>query len=826
VNNAFRSSLLAFVFVCLCAGLSVAQTVAPTPDPFLTQITASNRDVYVGGISGNGRFLVFESTGNLANVEADNADGNREIFLYDYAQRRIFQITRTTSARVSTENNRPAIDPAAPMNFSNVDVEVSNNRPVISRDGRWIAFSSNAATPFSYDGDADRAALRADGNQEIFLYQIPTVADVDLRSGVDPGFINLRQNAFVRVTNTPASRLPQAGTATSAPQVADDNRSAQLNDRATRVVFTSTRNPATVNGRTNADANPEIFVWNRPAELTGAGTFSQITNTSGAFSFNDNPSISGDTTDGGAEIASSVIAFVSNATSMTDANNANAAAANADANAEIFVTTFNGATDAGIRQATRTRRSNLSDIVNLLNPGPRLSRNGNLLAFESVATDPRADTATNQEVRGLFIYNLSADTFTQPLPRAASAGEEDVIRFPVFTGDSTQLVFVSGLNFTAAGARVAAGNTTGLNPANSKQIYSVPVTVAAPTFTRLSNTRNISPEVSLQPFVSNTTERITFSLARTELGGGNADNSTEVFYLNAPPAPATPNDNTVALAYLTGATRRDVTPAPTPASGTGLAPGMIAYVRTTTPSGVTLAPSERRACAPGETGCAASSESLRRPTLPVELNGVSLSIANAAAGLYFVSPAEIQFVVPVGLAPTTGANTVPVVININENGAVRTLRSSIQIVAAQPDVYSSTNNAGGRAVISNVTNPLLGTGTSEPFIVTTTYVNGQGQNVTEATLLRVMLTGVRGIARNAITVRLVRADGTNTDITGDQVPRDPAIIDNIFGATTLDFRLPATLAGAGEVSIIIVVNTGGQTFTSRAADTAPRFRIN
>jgi hypothetical protein len=192
----------------------------------------------------------------------------------------------------------------------------------------------------------------------------------------------------------------------------------------------------------------------------------------------------------------------------------------------------------------------------------------------------------------------------------------------------------------------------------------------------------------------------------------------------------------------------------------------------------------------------------------------------------FRQPAEIQFVVPVGLAPTTGANTVPVVININEGGAVRTLRSSIQIVAAQPDVYSSTNNAGGRAVISNVTNPLLGTGTSEPFTVTTTYVNAQGQNVTEATLLRVMLTGVRGIARSAITVRLVRADGTNTDITGDQVPRDPAIIDNIFGATTLDFRLPATLAGAGEVSIIIVVNTGGQTFTSRAADTAPRFRIN
>ena len=44
-----------------------------------------------------------------------------------------------------------------------------------------------------------------------------------------------------------------------------------------------------------------------------------------------------------------------------------------------------------------------------------------------------------------------------------------------------------------------------------------------------------------------------------------------------------------------------------------------------------------------------------------------------------------------------------------------------------------------------------------------------------------------------------------------------------MGVFTLDFRLPATLAGAGDVAIIVIVNPPGT--SSRPADTAPRFNI-
>ena len=40
---------------------------------------------------------MFESRGNLATENPQNADNNVEIFLWDYAQRRIFQITNTKS---------------------------------------------------------------------------------------------------------------------------------------------------------------------------------------------------------------------------------------------------------------------------------------------------------------------------------------------------------------------------------------------------------------------------------------------------------------------------------------------------------------------------------------------------------------------------------------------------------------------------------------------------------------------------------------------------------------------------------------------------------
>src|SRR4030095_14296865 len=71
-----------------------------------------------------------------------------------------------------------------PANPALVKVEISNNRPMLSLAPQLsggkrtyvIVFSSNAPNPASFDG-TDSAALDADANQEIWIYEVPAVAD-------------------------------------------------------------------------------------------------------------------------------------------------------------------------------------------------------------------------------------------------------------------------------------------------------------------------------------------------------------------------------------------------------------------------------------------------------------------------------------------------------------------------------------------------------------------------------------------------------------------------------------------------------------------------
>ena len=803
MKQAFRLSCAVALFVFLI-GTAATVSAQTTPDPFIAQVTNSARDSFAGDTSGNGRFVVIESTGDISTERTtarNNADGNREIFLFDYAQRRIFQITNTTSARVDT--TKPAIDltsATTATNLSNIRVEVSNNEPVISNNGRWIAFISNASTPDNFDGDANSASLINDGNQEVFLYFIPAAPAVTLSNGADPAFVDLTAaggGTFTQITNTAASRVPRAGTAATtttnatSPFVAFDNREVSVNDNASVVAFVSTRSLV---GTGNQDGSPEVFIWRR----TPTTAMTQLTVTDAALNeFTTNPSLSG---------SGSVVSFLSNG-NLSAGGGTN----NADKNGEVYLGSYDSATATAslTRQVTSTTAPTSGLAVNFHFPGRRISRNGNFIAFESLAD--LSGNGANQSNTTVFIYNVAANSFTQVGPRANNTSAP---RFPTFTDydgalQPATIVFATGLNFTAAGA-IPTTAADGLNPGGGTQIFSAPV--AAPTtFTRLTNTPALSipgSGPSIQPFPSDTRERISFSMSLTELGGLNSDGFAEAFYLLSRQG----TDAAGAIvSFFTGASERPVvSPGPTPPAVLGLAPGMLGIIRSTTP----LAPSLQMANS--------ASESLRRPPLPVELNGVSVSINGAAAGLFFVNTGEIQFVVPPGLGANTGTNTSTVVIN--NNGT--TIRTTIQILPAQPDIFTQTNAFGtNRAVVTNVTNPTLAVGMPEPFTVTTTYVNSQGQTVTEPTKLRIFLTGVRRITDpSQVTVRIGTTDivGTTTAATSPIAisPTDTP------GTDQITVTLPASLAGAGDVPVIVTVTVSGQAFASRPVDSAPRIRIN
>jgi uncharacterized protein (TIGR03437 family) len=297
-----------------------------------------------------------------------------------------------------------------------------------------------------------------------------------------------------------------------------------------------------------------------------------------------------------------------------------------------------------------------------------------------------------------------------------------------------------------------------------------------------------------------------FSLSGSDLGGGNQDLSSEIIYLLTPTAIA---DSTATLSFFTGASNFPVaeatptpsptpSPTPTPSPGTiaaGLAPGELSIVRST----VALAPVNKAAVGGSETG--------RSPILPVELAGVSVSVNGAAAGLYFVgsSPSQISFVVPQSLT-TGGVGSVV----INNNGTV--LRGFIQLVPAQPDIFTSTNDAGGVAMICNVTNSTVPGCVTGPFSVKSPDSTG----ALVPTVLEIYLTGVRGVlpAEAKVTIGA-------TDITATVVRPNT----NMFGYDFITITLPDTLMGAGTVPVVVTVTKSG-TFTSRAAATAPTITIN
>ena len=226
---------LVIAFLCAAAAcmlvagaLSSAQTANPTPDPFVAQITHTQAGTgtkpigaFAGDITANGRFVVIESEGDIATEKTatrNNQDGNRELFIYDYAQRRVFQITDTKSvlspspspsaspspspSPSPTGSPSPSPSPTAsptplPVEPSTVAIEISNNRPMISLEPAvvsgqrvfTIVFSSNAPVrPASFDGIDTGGTLAADGNQEVWTYQLPGVTDIDLSTGAEIPF--------------------------------------------------------------------------------------------------------------------------------------------------------------------------------------------------------------------------------------------------------------------------------------------------------------------------------------------------------------------------------------------------------------------------------------------------------------------------------------------------------------------------------------------------------------------------------------------------------------------------------------------------------------
>ena len=211
-----------------------------------------------------------------------------------------------------------------------------------------IVFSSNAPNPANFDG-TDSPALVADGNQEIWIYQLPEVDDVfDLSTGDDIPLMgnDLTTGTFRRITDTTPSRPLRPGcppNVTQActppgflPDVVDDNRDATISDDGNTLAFVSNRNLVPP-GNAEPFPNPELFlVRTTNGFAPGSNTYVQGTNTQDVFvtpktyyAIQQNPSLSAN---------GSVVAFLSTA----NLAGGNDDTGHTNGNEEVFVANFSG----------------------------------------------------------------------------------------------------------------------------------------------------------------------------------------------------------------------------------------------------------------------------------------------------------------------------------------------------------------------------------------------------------------------------------------------------------------------------------------------------
>jgi Tol biopolymer transport system component len=372
----------------------VADSVTVIGD--ITQITnAANRDSGAPAISADGSKIAFVSN---ADFTGENADGNKEVFLFDVASGAFTQVTRTTgsvnaSPSISGDGSLVALHSDRDLAGNNADgnLEVflfdvasglftqvtktsggSNTSPKISADGTRVAFES----------DRDLAGGNPGNNPALFLFDISggSFSQIATTTGA---------TGFAHSINSDGTRVAFQSSANLINKNPDGNVEIFLFDSATGQFTQATNTTGGVNETPsinasgtvialisdrdltgeNSDGNREVFVFS-----TASGTSTQVTNSIGGRSVT--PSISADGTR---------IAFVSNNDLAT--SEVTQLGQNVDGNDEIF-----------LLDTVRGIVSQVTETTGGANYAPSISADGKRIAFSSSGDTARSNSNVNGEV--------------------------------------------------------------------------------------------------------------------------------------------------------------------------------------------------------------------------------------------------------------------------------------------------------------------------------------------------------------------------------------------------------------------------------------------
>jgi len=736
------AACLAIFSVVASLATSHAQTVTDEVSLRLLPVPTNVIGTQVRGVSNDGKRIVFDS---INNYNGKNVDSNTEIYVYDVDTRSVIQITDTADIKDPADSTKTLF-------------RINNVTPAISGDGTKIVFVSNADLG---------GAVNEDRNYEIYQASLPRDS-----------------------TTATISRVTDTGKISTNEVIKEifNNYSPSINDDGSVIAFVSTRRSSkAIDGGPQGfsagdegpdpnrpdetelprtDRNGEIFIYNAAAKNFSQVTLSRDREATSNFvvkGFNSAPVLSGD---------GRSLVFISGF-NYPGAN----ANKNGDFNGEIFIykigdpmNAFTQVTDttgtaitAGFDVTLGVYFVNPTAPMNLLNSATRpLSSDGSLLVFESAGnfTNNNAD-----KTRELWLYNVNTKAFTQ-LTNQSLANPSNPTQDELKKADHNFLVSIN-----STGTHIGFGSTLNLTPASTSSVKTdnadgsrevFRYDIAAQKFRQITFGDKfgipLEQNATAQPYVDNSGGAVTFSFLANRFAP-NAAAVDDLFQAVVRPVTA----NSSVESKLANAASFD---------NVQIARGSLAAA-----FGAQL--SNATAGAPSV-------------NLPFDLGGVTVTVNGLAARLAFVSPGQVNLVLPLVVA-----NGDSVDFTINNNGVLST--GKVKIVDASPGVFTTTSDGkGATAAQCGRVSP-----DGKAFLVTLPPCSVG--NESQANVLTIYGTGWR----NASGVQVKIGDQTLTPTFSGAQPEFP-------GLDQINVNLTKALADKADLDVSVTIPTATTTESNKS----------
>ncbi len=485
------------------------------------------------------------------------------------------------------------------------------------------------------------------------------------------------------------------------------------------------------------------------------------------------------------------------------ASNEDLVGRNADRNSEIFL--FDG---VRLNQLTETEPASAALRLTDGNFQPSISSNGRVLAFSSHGKiviydllDQKFKQLTNDGAEYLAVSpKISGDgTYVYYKRNRLTADNADLVRIDtrtltsrVLAADIAELSLVEGRAVSNDGMRVVYSASNGTN---QTQLYMFDG--RDDSIRQLTNLGSRAVDVRLQPTISGDGRRVAFATRRRVLNM--SDGGVELYVLDLPsgqiqqitnaPSGATAeiisslnfDGSLVAFSFpriLSGTLSDDDLRNNSEIYLASIAPRAIGVASITNAAAKGNEPQPSR-IAPGSVAhirgakLALKTEAadLNGDELPFTVAGTTVSVNNQLARIFYVSPEEVVFVVPSGLASGPAQFLVT-----NSEGLASMAETNIAPTA--PGIFTLSGDGRGEATALN----------------SDTLVRGPFDPSNGTLRLSIFATGV------------ARANNVSVTINGRQVVVETVAPARLIGFDEIHVLVPAELRGAGTCPLVVTAD--------------------